>query len=242
MSDEGIVNYRPARSMVVYHWALSLAFGACFMGVVIGATAEPWPVARDVWASACMLTVGVVGEALLVQRAWFVAFTRARAWAEGLIVSIPGVRGCSITWDDVEAAHTSSYSAFPIGRIRFVRIRARGRTISIPLSKHPRDDELFGAIVQRANLRSGDADWRADPDNTGWGRSDWVRSDRQGGPEALEATRRQALGRAWWIALFIIGLMTITAIRIAREFWWIGLASIAALIVGFLLDRRTKPK
>jgi len=164
--------YAPNRVMVAYHWMAAIMMLLAALALGLYATSHPWPELRPWYAKAFFIVLFGTSMLLMLERAMFVTFTRARAAPEGLVISPRGGRERCISWSAVEAAETSSFDATPAGRLRVLRLDVKGRKVTIPLAKHPAEDELFAAIVERAGLAPTDPDWQAD---RRFGKSLWVR-------------------------------------------------------------------
>jgi len=222
--------------MVVYHWAIALMLLAVGSALAIEALRAPWPAVREILPRIGLLTVFALGAWFLAQQAWFVTFTRVRCTDHELLVSAPRKREIAVPYHEIEAVHAFSLDAWPFGRLRLVRLLARGRGVTLPLAKHPAKDQLFAWIAERARLLPTDDDWRND---TYYGRSDWVREADDSGFAALRQLRRGAQAAAAAYALSFYGLLALWAIG-AGDAWiaWVMVGAMALMAVVLWLDGR----
>jgi hypothetical protein len=232
-----MVEYRPPRAMVVYHWVLAIVMLLAAAGLAFEAVRRSWPSLRETLPRIGLLGAFAVGVWFLIERACFVTFTRLRCTDHELLLSAPGRGEIAIPYHEIEAAHAFSMDAWPFGRLRLVRLLVRGRGVTLPLAKHPAEDEVFACIADRARLVPTDAEWRND---LSYGRSDWI---REAGAEqviaALRRVRRRAQVKAIAYALSFYGLLVLWAVGIG-DAWivWVLAGAIALLGLALWVDGR----
>ena len=232
-----MIEYRPLRAMVVYHWAIALMMLAVASALAVETLRAPWPTVREILPRIGFLGAFVLGVWFLAQQAWFVTFTRVRCTDHELLVSTPRKRETAVPYREIEAAHAFSLDAWPFGRLRLVRLLAGGRGVTLPLAKHPAKDHVFAWIAERARLLPTDDDWRND---TYYGRSDWVREADKSGIVALRRLRRGVLPTWALQALSLYGLLVLWAIG-TGDIWiiWLLVGAMVVLGLGLWLGSRS---
>lgn len=222
--------------MVAYHWALAFVMLAGAVGLELYSVVQPWPALGDARAQAGVVAFLGLAVIVVAERAWFVTFTRVRSDPEALTVRARGDRLSRLFWGAIEAAHTSSFDAFPFGRLRILRVHAQGRTVTIPLARHPADDDVFASIVRNARLAPTDPNWQNDIHH---GACDWVKVGRREAIDALRMMRRQVRAAAFAYGVLLCGFLLLWATA-TGDSWlvWILLLAFAVLAFALWLDGR----